>query len=149
MPHFTVELCYASYYERTETVQAKTLTAALDKAALAADENDHWSSSDWGGPTFVTAAAKGKDLDLYRSRVRKQSIPSRFSERGEGPRIIVTVSGGVVQHVEIKHGTARVEIRDYDTEGADASDPHIRTDDKGDRYALAEWSNVIPLEKAE
>jgi len=30
------------------------------------------------------------------------------------------------------------------TDGADASDPSIQTDEAGDRYALADWSNELP-----
>ena len=56
----------------------------------------------------------------------------------------VTVSGGVVQDVCIEGGKARVYIRDYDTDGADPSDPNIRTDAAGDQYTLADWSNELP-----
>ena len=41
--------------------------------------------------------------------------------------------------------TVRVEVRDYDV---DEDDRNTVTDDKGDRYALGDWSNVIPTAEA-
>jgi hypothetical protein len=149
MPHFTVQLAYAAYYTREETVEADTFAAALERAIRAAKKSDQWDSSDWCGPTFVHAAAKGKDRDLSDPHVRECPIPSRFAERGAAPQVIVTVSGGVVQDVEIKHATAQVEVRDYDTEGCDPNDPHLRTDDTGGRYLLADWSYEIPRPRPE
>ena len=71
-------------------------------------------------------------------------VPPRFTERGEPPLVTVTVSGGVVQDVCIEGGKARVHIRDYDTDGADANDPNIQADEAGDFYTLADWPNERP-----
>ena len=144
MKLWTVQCGYAAYYFRIETVEAETLDEALDKAIAAANTNDGWSSTDVCGNTFVDAVAEGNDVDLWCDEVRQLTVPSHFTERGEGPCVIVTVSGGVVQNVEIRHGTARVEVRDYDTDGTDANDPNIQADEDGARYALSRWSNDIP-----
>lgn len=69
-------------------------------------------------------------------------MPERFTEAGTPPLITVTVKGGVVLTVAIENGPARVVLRDYDTDGADPATLH--TDEHGDRYALAEWSDPLP-----
>jgi hypothetical protein len=148
MPFFTVQLAYVAYYSREEIVEADSLAAALDKAIERANESDAWSSSDNCGNTFVEAVAEGDGVELWLDdKVKQLPVPSRFTEDGEGPRVTVTVSSGVVQHVEIKDGTARVEVRDYDTDGTSDAD-HIQTDKDGDRYCAADWSNLIPTDKA-
>jgi hypothetical protein len=65
-------------------------------------------------------------------------------KRGAPPLVTITVSGGVVQDISIEGGKVRVQVHDYDTDGADPSDPTIKTDEAGDRYALADWSNELP-----
>ena len=64
-------------------------------------------------------------------RVQQLPIPPRFTEKGEGPHIIVTVSGGVVQDVEVKDGPARVHVHDYDVGDAAPGDPDIQIDSAG------------------
>jgi hypothetical protein len=145
MIRYTVQVGFATYYFHTETVEAETLDRALDKAIEKANETDTWSSTDVCGNTFVDAVAEGDDVDLWRGEIKQLPIPSRFTEKGEGPRVTVTVSGGVVQDIAIQGGTVRVEVRDYDV---DEDDRNTMTDDKGDRYALADWSNVIPTAEA-
>jgi hypothetical protein len=147
MKTFTVQCGYAAYYFRTETIQAETLDEALDKANAAANQNSNWASADVCGNTFIDAAAEGNDVDLWDDGVRQLPIPARFTEGGEGPHVTVTVSGGLVQDVEIAGGAARVLVRDYDTDGT--SDPDaIQTDAQGERYLLADWSNDIPSAEA-
>ncbi len=143
MTIYTVQCGYAAYYFRTETVEAETQDEAMEKAIAAANDSPHWSSADVCGNTFVDAVAEGGDVDLWSDDVTQFAIPARLTERGEGPRIIVVVSGGVVQSVAIDGGYARIEVRDYDN-GTDLSDPNIKTDADGRRYALTDWSNVIP-----
>ena len=144
MIRYTVQCGYAAYYERTQTVEAETLDDALKMAIAEANAHDDWAASDVCGNTFVDAVAKGDDVDLWGDDIAQLTIPARFTEKGEGPRVIVIVSGGVVRNVAIDGGYARVEIRDYDTDGAGPNDPHIRTDAEGRRYAFSDWSNVIP-----
>ena len=146
MTHFTVQCSYAAYYGHDITVEADTLDQALEKAIAEANALPDWYAQDVCGNTFIDAVAEGADVDLWSDDVRQLTVPAHFTEKGEGPRVIVIVSGGVVQGVSIDGGYARVEARDYDN-GTDASDPNIRTDAEGRRYALTDWSNVIPPPK--
>jgi hypothetical protein len=50
--------------------------------------------------------------------------------------VVVTVEGGVVQHVECPEGV-RVVVRDYDTEGADAD--LLTRDENGNECFEAVW----------
>jgi hypothetical protein len=50
--------------------------------------------------------------------------------------VIVTVEGGVVQHVECPQGI-QVVIRDYDAEGCDAD--LLSVDEDGNEYVEAVW----------
>jgi hypothetical protein len=50
--------------------------------------------------------------------------------------VIVTVEGGVVQHVETPEGV-KVVVRDYDTEGCDAA--RLSVDEDGNEYVEAVW----------
>ncbi|MBU6299284.1 MAG: hypothetical protein KGJ79_11690 [Alphaproteobacteria bacterium] len=144
MTRYTVQLGYAAYYAHTEVVDADTLDEALTKAVEQANASSEWESLDDCGSTFVDAVAVGDDVDLWSDAVTQLPIPAALTERGEGPRVIVIVSGGVVQNVASDCGYARVEVRDYDTDGADLNDPNIRIDAEGRRYTLSDWSNVIP-----
>ncbi len=144
MKVWTVQCSFASYDAKTVVVEAETIEQALDRAIVAANEGDGWSSLDVCGDTFVDAVAQGDDVDPWKEFASSLVVPSRFTERGEPPLVTVTVSGGVVQDVCIEGGKARVHVRDYDTDGADPSDPNIQTDDAGDHYTLADWSNEPP-----
>ena len=141
---WTVQCSFASYDAKTVVVEAETIEQALDRAIVAANEGDGWSSLDVCGDTFVDAVAQGNDVDPWKDFASSLPVPTRFTERGEPPLVTVTVSGGVVQDVCIEGGKARVHIRDYDTDGADFSDPNILTDAAGDPYTLADWSNELP-----
>jgi len=145
MKRWTVQCSFATYDAKIVVVDAETLDEALEKAVAKANESDGWFALDVSGNTFVDAAAEGDDVDPWKEFESSLPIPARFTERGEPPRVIVTVSGGVVQNVEIEGGTVRVEVRDYDTDGAD--DPNIQTDEDGDRFTLADWSNDLPPER--
>jgi hypothetical protein len=140
MTTYTVQCSYAAYYGHDVTVEADTLDAALDKAIAGANASPDWYSQDVCGNTFIDAAAQG-DVDLWADDTSQANVPARFTEKGEGPRVIVIVSGGVVQAVSIDGGYARVAVRDYDN-GKD--DPEAKIDADGRRYALTDWSNVIP-----
>lgn len=139
MTKFTVQCGYAAYYSRTQTVEAETLDEALDAAITEANAHDDWASEDVSGNTFVDAVAEGDDVDLWSDSIRQLRIPARYTERGEGPRIIIIVKNNRVESVAIGGGYARVELRDYDR-----ADPNAQTDADGRRYALTDWSNVIP-----
>ncbi len=55
--------------------------------------------------------------------------------------IVVVVEGGVIQNIlHIPRGV-RVQVRDYDAEGEDRSDPRIKRDRVGDPYYCATWEN--------
>jgi hypothetical protein len=144
MPFFTVQCSFASYDAKTVVVEAETVEAALDRAIAAANEGDGWFSLDVCGDTFVDAVAEGQDADPWTDFASSLPVPARFTERGEPPLVTVTVSGGVAQDVCIEGGKARVHIRDYDTDGADANAPNIQADEAGDFYTLADWSNELP-----
>jgi hypothetical protein len=144
MKRWTVQCSFAAYDANTVVVDADTLEEALGKAIAKANESDGWFAIDLSGNTFVDAAAVGDDADPWKEFESSLPIPARFTERGEPPRITIYVSGGVVQNVEIEGGTVRVEIRDYDTDGAD--DPNIQTDADGKHFTLADWSNDLPPE---
>ncbi len=141
MKTFTVQCSYAAYHFHTATVDAETPDAAMVNAIAKANASSAWSSGDVSGNTFIDAIAEGDDVDLWLDDVTQLAVPARLTERGEGPRVIVIVSGGVVQGVAIDGGYARVEVRDYDN-GKD--DPKAEIDGEGRRYALTDWSNVIP-----
>jgi hypothetical protein len=139
--HYTVQCGYAAYYTNTVTVEAASLDEALEKAVAEANQSPSWSSTDYSGPTFIEVVAKGDDVDLWMDdHVHQLPVPPRFTENGEGPRITVIVSGGVVQDVEVKNGPARVHVHDYDVGDAAPGDPNIQTDAEGEPYALADWS---------
>lgn len=141
MPFFTVQCSFASYDAKTVVVEAGSLEEALDRAIAAANQGGGWSSLDVCGDTFVDAVAEGQDADPWTDFASSLPVPARFTERGEPPLVTVTVSGGVAQDVRIEGGKARVQVRDYDTDGADPSDPNIQTDAAGDQYTLADLSN--------
>lgn len=144
MTHFTVQCTCAAYRTNTVTVEADTLAEALEKAVAAADQSTAWSSSDYIGPTFVEAVAEGEDVDLWNDeRVRPLPVSSRFTEDGEGPNIVITVEGGVIQHVDIQDGTALVEVHDYDTESTSETGD-IQRDGDGTPYLRGTWTNRIP-----
>lgn len=140
MTRYTVQCGYAAYYTNTVTVDADTVDEACAQAIADANDDPLWSSADVSSDTFVGALAQGDDVDLWSDAVRQLPVPAQFTERGEGPRVIVIVSGGVVQAVSIDDGYARVEVRDYDNK----DDPEAKADGEGRRYALTDWSNVIP-----
>jgi hypothetical protein len=140
MTAYTVQCSYAAYYGHDVTVEAETPDEALEKAIAEANVSPDWYSQDMSSDTFIDAAAHG-DVDLWADDTRQLTVPARFTEKGEGPRIIVIVSGGMVQGVSIDGGYARVEVRDYDN-GKD--DPSAKTDAEARRYARTDWSNVIP-----
>ena len=141
MTHYTVQCGFAAYYTNTVTVEADSLDEALKKAVTEANQSSSWSSTDYSGPAFIEAVAEGEDADLWMDeRVQQLGVPPRFTEKGEGPHIIVTVSGGVVQDVEVKDGPARVHVHDYDVGDATPGDPNIQIDLEGEPYALADWS---------
>ncbi len=50
--------------------------------------------------------------------------------------VVVTVEGGVVQHVECPAGV-KVVVRDYDAEGVDAD--LLSADDDGNEYVESVW----------
>lgn len=52
--------------------------------------------------------------------------------------VIVTVEGGVVQHVGVPKGV-RVIVRDYDCEGADAD--MVEEDEEGNEFVEAVWGS--------
>jgi len=54
------------------------------------------------------------------------------------PRVIVFVSGGVIQDMTIPPGIV-VEVHDYDVEGIDDQECDVRTDDDGNRFVHTEW----------
>ncbi len=150
MTRFTVQCSFASYDAKTVVVDADTLDEALEKAIAEANAGDGWDALDVCGDTFVDAAAVGGDVDPWKDFASSLPIPARFTERGEPPLVTIIVSGGVVQNVRIDGGRVRVEVRDYDTDGADPSDPNIQTDADGARYALADLSNdILPRDAAE
>ena len=142
MTRYTVQCSYAAYYTNTVTVEADTLEDACSRAVAEANNDPLWSSRDVSSNTFIDALAEGDDVDLWSDAVRQLPVPNAYSERGEGPLVVVAVSGGTVQSVTVAGGAARVETRDYDLNGADPS--AIRTDAQGRRYALRLWSDEIP-----
>lgn len=54
--------------------------------------------------------------------------------------VIVTVEGGVVQHVECPEGV-KVVIRDYDCEGCDAD--LVSEDEDGNEYVKSVWGGDL------
>ncbi len=140
MKTFTVQLSYAAYYFREEVVEAETLEAALDQAMAQANDSPNWSSTDTTGNTFVDAVAEGDHYDLWADNVQQLPIPSRFAEDRGGPHIVITVKGGVVQQVAFQSGTALVEVRDYDTDGA-CECRNLSRDSEGKPYHCALHSN--------
>ena len=140
MKTFTVQLSYAAYYFREEVVQAETLEEALDQAVAQANDSPNWSSTDTTGNTFVDAVAEGDHYDLWADNVQQLPIPSRFSEDRGGPHIVITVEGGLIQHVDIQGDTALVEVHDYDTEGT--SEPqNLQRDPDGMAFLRTVRSN--------
>ncbi|MDE2166767.1 MAG: hypothetical protein KGJ66_10590 [Alphaproteobacteria bacterium] len=138
MKTWTVQCTFAAYYANTVVVQAPTLEAALEKAIEEANGDMGWRSLDDSGPTFVDAVAEGDVWDPWDGLQSSLPVPARFTERGEPPAVTVIVQFGSVQAVRTEHGPVRVEVRDYDVEGADAAD--LATDEKGARYARSLWS---------
>ena len=140
MKTFTVQLSYAAYYFREEVVEAETLEAALDQAVTQANDSPNWSSTDTTGNTFVDAVAEGDHYDLWADNVQQLPIPSRFAEDRGGPHVVITVKGGIVQQVAFQSGTALVEVRDYDTDGA-CECSNLSRDPEGKPYHRTVHSN--------
>jgi hypothetical protein len=140
MKTFTVQLSYAAYYFREEVVEAETLEEALDQAVAQANDSPNWSSTDTTGNTFVDAVAESDHYDLWADDVEQLPIPSRLAEDRGGPHIVITVEGGLIQHVDIQGGTALVEVHDYDIEGT--SEPqNLQRDPDGTAFLLTVHSN--------
>jgi len=57
-------------------------------------------------------------------------------------KIIITVSGGLVQNIDGVPLGVKVEIHDYDLSTIGPPDPpdSIRKDEHGDEYFLIEWN---------
>jgi hypothetical protein len=53
--------------------------------------------------------------------------------------VVVTVEGGVVQHVEVPEGV-RVVVRDYDAEGVEAE--RLSVDEDGNECVEAVWEST-------
>ena len=140
MKTWTVQCTFAAYYANTVVVQAPTLDEALEKAIAEANSDLGWRALDDCGPTFVDAVAEGDVWDPWDGLQSSLPIPARFTERGEPPVVTVIVQFGTVQSVRTEHGPVRVEVRDYDVDGADPDDPAIITDETGARYARTTWT---------
>jgi hypothetical protein len=140
MKTFTVQLSYATYYFREDVVEAETLEQALDTAVARGNDSPHWSSTDTTGNTFVDAVAEGDHFDLWADHVEQLPIPARFTEDRGGPEIVITLEGGLIQHVDIHGGTARVEVHDYDTEGTNEPE-RLERDPDGTAFLRAIHSN--------
>ena len=138
MKRWTVQCSFAAYDAKIVVVEAETLDEALEKVIAKANESDGWFALDVSGNTFVDAAAEGDDVDPWKEFESSLPIPARFTERGEPPRVIVIVSGGVVQNVIIDGGKVHVEVHDYDTDGADPGDRLIEFDEEGAAYVCAD-----------
>jgi len=52
------------------------------------------------------------------------------------PTVVVTVEGGVVQHIECPDGV-RAVVKDYDTDGCDETD--LSKDENGDQFVESIW----------
>ena len=144
MKTWTVQCTYAAYYSNTVVVQAPTLEAALETAIEQANSDVGWRPLDDCGPTFVDAVAEGDVWDPWDGLQSSLPIPARFTEPGDPPIVTVIVAGGAVQRVRVEHGKVRVEVRDYDLDGADPNDPAIQTDEDGARYARSLWTEFPP-----
>ena len=87
MNFWTVQCSFASYDAKTVVVEAETVEQALDRAIVAANEGDGWSSLDVCGGSFVDAVAEGQDADPWTDFASALPVPARFTERGEPRRI--------------------------------------------------------------
>ena len=106
MTAYTVQCAYAAWRANTVSVEADGLEEALERAIARADADDAgWKSSDHCGPTFVEAAAEGRDAEPWSGSRSALPIPERFTERGAPPVVTLTgprppggvrVTGGVV-----------------------------------------------------
>ncbi|HVB18365.1 MAG TPA: hypothetical protein VNF04_17675 [Stellaceae bacterium] len=144
MKTWTVQCTYAAYYSNTVVVQAPTLDEALEKAIAEANSDLGWRPLDACGPTFVDAVAEGDVWDPFDGLQSSLPVPARFTEQGEPPSVTVIVRSGAVEHTRVENGPVRVEVRDYDLDGADPDDPAITTDENGARYARITWTE-FPL----
>src|SRR5690554_2587157 len=78
---YTVQLSYANYVTRTETVEADSLEAALDLAIVQSNDSREWTETDLPGPTFVDAVSFGHQR-LYEGTTSAIPIPFSFTETG-------------------------------------------------------------------
>ena len=62
-------------------------------------------------------------------------------------KVIVTVSGGVVQHVAVPAGVL-VEVHDYDVEETDFDPDYMTRDAEGAPYALGVWPRGVEVSDA-
>jgi hypothetical protein len=157
MKTWTVQCTFAAYYANTVVVQAPTLDEALEKAIEQANSDMGWRSLDDCGPTFVDAVAEGDVWDPWDGLQSSLPVPARFTEHGDlparsrsgfasakarPPAVTVVVQFGTVQSVRIERGPVRVEVRDYDVDGADPAS--LATDESGARYARRLWPEFPP-----
>mgnify|MGYP003637299282 CR=1 FL=1 len=114
MTHFTVQVLYAGYYSRHETVEAETLDEACVEAVEAANQSENWKVIDEPGPSFVYAAAEGEDVDPLENSL---PIPRAHGEYGlhDQPQIANALQSAY-RALEDPAGcspeTAKLQIRD-------------------------------------
>lgn len=64
------------------------------------------------------------------------ALCERINVSDTPPRLVIEISGGLVQSVEIDGQGVSAEIRDYDVLYAQNDGDDVKTDDDGDQYVL-------------
>lgn len=85
--------------------------------------------------TDIAPLAVGLTLQEAQAEVDKLLHDGSYNEPLE---VIVYVSGGVVQDVDVPNGV-KVLVRDYDVEGCDLTEPEIEEDESGNYYVESVW----------
>jgi hypothetical protein len=111
MKPYTVQCGQAAYRFATVRVDGTSLEDALTRAMREADREGDWQMSRIRGPVFVNAVALGADAKI--GNCATLDVPAAFTETPP-PRVIVTLSHGLVRNIEIASGTVAVEVRDGD-----------------------------------
>ena len=94
-----------------------------------------WQRDGWRGASdaMQTIASDGGNCEpLTREEI--DALCERINVSDTPPAVVITLSGGLVQTVEIDGQEVSAAVWDYDTEGAGPDE--IETDAEGDEYVL-------------
>jgi hypothetical protein len=95
-----------------------------------------WSDINMEDPTHIIPLGGAREDRRQPDDEQRPEAPPQGDQ--EMKTVVVTVEGGVVQHVECPEGV-KVVVRDYDCEGCDSD--LVSVDEDGNEYVGAVWGD--------